>query len=837
VPFALRSALIFALSVLAPGPIPVDASTSCARENVPGSEQLSSSSETDIKHPFVDLSETKQSDLPQGDETNKWSFEETPFFTVASQVKDAYLKQKIPPPLAILCELHFKNLAKEMDSGNKSEHKIFTTQLVSQLVDQKLTQSHARKNELRNWRLQGLDKQRAQRAVREKQQRREQLLRQMQQINMIARQRELEAEERINRDEREWLKDEQARISLAERQRPISPRDKRIFTQSGRAETVLQGEYRRMMDAIYAHEQETEYMEVPRLDYREFSQTAQSPPPPRDAAQDNFNLLGPQNTYAPAQVSRAAPPTQAIDNAPPPTSSAAQERMSSVPPPTFGAAQLQHHEVQQNFDTQNATRPTHSYEKTSTPMDTNVHAHDAASYIEHDNNEAYAEDENRELKSLMLYQQQRRKNAVSGNTQHLQEMEKQEIEIVLQKHQDKRRKYNEWRRLTHDENMREINSRTNAVQELTFEQQFERNLQLAKEDVSRGRNGDAAQQHFAPPHAHANPPPPPPPNQNLPRQSPYDNPFNANQASSYNFQRGNGFLMSKIDVSTYRGKHDKRSPLEYLDLIKNKAISFNVDIFEVVKAKMPLALIEDAKMWWEMNEEFITSWDQFHQDFLNEFATPNFKRNLRRELELRTQHKDEDLTTFIHRIRRYYNLLGQSDNHGEIYERVKSQMHPNYRHYLSGKHIFDLRSLLTCAQQVQSEMHTDKHYAPPPGKNESVEKSLAFNDARKTRFVPSSNKSSDNQSTNNERKSRSESKSSSSQSRETSQHRSQSRERSGERSRSQSTGSQHGGSQHERSSSRDGGKRDGQHQRSHSNSKEKKRDATPHSSHRTSSKN
>jgi Retrotransposon gag protein len=363
--------------------------------------------------------------------------------------------------------------------------------------------------------------------------------------------------------------------------------------------------------------------------------------------------------------------------------------------------------------------------------------------------------------------------------------------------------------------------------QLTFEQQFEQNLQLAREE-NRGQNANAAHQHFAPAHAYANQPPPPPPNHNLPRYSSYDNPINSNQANSYNFNRGNGFLMSKINLSTYRGKHDKRSPLEYLDLIKNTAISFKLDIFEVVKAKMPLALIEDAKMWWEMSEEYITSWDQFHQDFLNEFATPNFKRNLRRELELRTQHKDEDLTTFIHRIRRYYNLLGQSDNHEEIYERVKNQMHPDYRHYLSGKKIFDLRSLLICAQQVQSEMHTDKNYAPPPGKYDSVEKSLAFYDAKRTKFVPSSNKSSD-QSTNSERRSRSEFKSSS-QSRDNSEHRSQSRDRSGERARSHSRGSQHDA----RSSSRDG-KRDGQHQRSYS--KEKKRDATPHSSHRNSSKN
>lgn len=54
---------------------------------------------------------------------------------------------------------------------------------------------------------------------------------------------------------------------------------------------------------------------------------------------------------------------------------------------------------------------------------------------------------------------------------------------------------------------------------------------------------------------------------------------------------------------------------------------------------------------YEMN---ITSWADFH----NEFCIPNFKRNLGRKFEMRTQNKDGDLTTCIHKIRKYYNLLG-----------------------------------------------------------------------------------------------------------------------------------------------------------------------------------
>lgn len=209
---------------------------------------------------------------------------------------------------------------------------------------------------------------------------------------------------------------------------------------------------------------------------------------------------------------------------------------------------------------------------------------------------------------------------------------------------------------------------------------------------------------------------PPPPNNNQTNNL-LDMPISP---ITQNYSQGNAFLMSKLDMPYFRGKNDKRSPMEYLDLIQNKAIAFNIDTFEVVKAKMPLALIDDAKFWWEISSQFIFDWSQFQTEFLNEFCSPNFKRNLRRELELRTQHKDEDLTTFIHKIRGYYKMLGEADDHKEIYERIKNQMHPRYRHYLSNKNVHDLRSLLSAAQQVQCELNIDKSYAPPPNAQDSA---------------------------------------------------------------------------------------------------------------------
>jgi len=184
--------------------------------------------------------------------------------------------------------------------------------------------------------------------------------------------------------------------------------------------------------------------------------------------------------------------------------------------------------------------------------------------------------------------------------------------------------------------------------------------------------------------------------------------------------------LSRISLPTYRGKNDKRSAFEFLDLIKNNALAHNVDPFKLVNAKMPISLIQDAKFWWQANSKHIFSFDQFQHEFMNQFAAPDFKRTLRRELDKRTQHRDEELTTYINKIHFYYTALGEQDNKTDIVNRVLEQMNPTCRAYARGRQFGNLRSLMRFAQETQIMIERDRTHKPPPRPEESVEKSLAF---------------------------------------------------------------------------------------------------------------
>jgi hypothetical protein len=144
---------------------------------------------------------------------------------------------------------------------------------------------------------------------------------------------------------------------------------------------------------------------------------------------------------------------------------------------------------------------------------------------------------------------------------------------------------------------------------------------------------------------------------------------------------------------------------------------------------MPCALEGKAAIWWRFYKK-TNKWVDFKEAFMKMFGPSDYFRQLRQELERRTQGPGESLTTFIATIHEYYEKLNSREPDEERVSRVIRQMHPSYKPYMWQKQFKDLHEMMEYAHDVQASLHLDKTYKPPPTPAESVDISLAYRPTR-----------------------------------------------------------------------------------------------------------
>lgn len=181
----------------------------------------------------------------------------------------------------------------------------------------------------------------------------------------------------------------------------------------------------------------------------------------------------------------------------------------------------------------------------------------------------------------------------------------------------------------------------------------------------------------------------------------------------------------KLELPTFSGHADRLSPERFLEELQRYATAEGRNQQWLLSEVLPLTLLGDAGRWWECRGGY-AMWDVFRREFTNTFGEPDRMRRLRRELDSRTQHVEEEFGAYVRVIKTYYDRLGVSVPEEEMVERVLAQANPFTRHVLLGRSFQSLRELEEVGPKIRELIWRNHNYFPPPLPNQSLEGDLAF---------------------------------------------------------------------------------------------------------------
>lgn len=184
-------------------------------------------------------------------------------------------------------------------------------------------------------------------------------------------------------------------------------------------------------------------------------------------------------------------------------------------------------------------------------------------------------------------------------------------------------------------------------------------------------------------------------------------------------------IFPPLPMPKYIGRNDHRSPSDFLVELERYAISLNCTPDSLLPTRMSLILEGEAARWWSLYNN-ITTWQEFQDLFLAEFASLSYKTRLLRDLDRRTQDPEEPLSSYVQTIAEYYRRLGGNFTEQEKVQRVLTQMHPEYRTYTYGRTFESLRELSAEALRIQDAVLQSRLYVRPPAPAHSIEPSLAY---------------------------------------------------------------------------------------------------------------
>ncbi|KAH6942796.1 hypothetical protein HPB50_010738 [Hyalomma asiaticum] len=178
----------------------------------------------------------------------------------------------------------------------------------------------------------------------------------------------------------------------------------------------------------------------------------------------------------------------------------------------------------------------------------------------------------------------------------------------------------------------------------------------------------------------------------------------------------------------FAGFRDAQSPEEFLDRLETFCLVTGVAAEKRLTHVVPATLEGSAKLWLRFVKTF-ASWEDFKAAFIAEFSSIDAKRRLKQELELRTQHPEENLKEFIYTIAAYYDRIGGEVPEAEKVDRVLRQMHPQLQDLVEGKQFANLAELAKAADGLMERYWRRFQYKPPPPPTDQVARDLAFRPA------------------------------------------------------------------------------------------------------------
>lgn len=193
--------------------------------------------------------------------------------------------------------------------------------------------------------------------------------------------------------------------------------------------------------------------------------------------------------------------------------------------------------------------------------------------------------------------------------------------------------------------------------------------------------------------------------------------FYQGQPSFPNMYQGSYRPWLKVpDPPSFSGNNDTISPYEFLKEIEKFQIRVGCSDWELLNNVIPHLLRGYASSWYEGTSQItqFISFAHFSEKFKNQFQTHNHNEQLKKELERRTQARNERLCEYIVKILEYYRRLQWPMNEFEFVSRVISGLNPDYAPYFRSAHMFSsLKDFEKEAERVDSQIARLRSYRSP----------------------------------------------------------------------------------------------------------------------------
>ena len=153
---------------------------------------------------------------------------------------------------------------------------------------------------------------------------------------------------------------------------------------------------------------------------------------------------------------------------------------------------------------------------------------------------------------------------------------------------------------------------------------------------------------------------------------------------------------------------------EYLAQLENCKRAADISGKDLIEA-IPCTLTKSARRWYSSLSRSVSTWTEFKSEFRHQFMRRRSDDDVMDDLRNRTQAKNGRITSYLSCIRLLLNMLKRPLTDYDEVKIVLRNLAPDYRRYMSGKQLYDLRDIDHYGREWEEELALEKRYhAPPP---------------------------------------------------------------------------------------------------------------------------
>jgi len=176
----------------------------------------------------------------------------------------------------------------------------------------------------------------------------------------------------------------------------------------------------------------------------------------------------------------------------------------------------------------------------------------------------------------------------------------------------------------------------------------------------------------------------------------------------------------------FSGEKGGPSLFSFLEDVNHYRLARNVSPLELHKSAIDL-FTGTALMWYKTIHQDVRSWEELVTLLKEEFVDDFYEEELMREINLRTQGKEEKLSTFIMIMKTYFSRLPTPLSEERKVRIIMKNMNPYYYDRMRGQNFLCINEVLRAGRKIQGDREHMMRFIPPPlpGKD-TLEPLLAY---------------------------------------------------------------------------------------------------------------